>query len=124
MHLLERRVRARRESDRGGSCPHPEGAGANRRTSDRRVAARRKAMVLRRLEPMRLDGVEILKVEGATYVLNEDCFAWMAEIRFGMTRRFVAGAGCLPDAAANPTDSVAAGIRQRLQEWEEVLRRR
>jgi len=45
-------------------------------------------------------------------------------VRYGLSSRFVAGAGCVPDTAADASASVAAGISQKLQEWEEVLRRR
>jgi len=124
MHLLERRVSERRKSDRGSACPHDSAMGANRRIHDRRVAACRKAMSLQRLETPRLAGVDMLKVERVTYVVNGNCFVWQVQVQLGLASRFMAGYGSLPEDGSPPVDCVVAAVGRQLQSWEELLKRR
>ncbi|WPB55188.1 hypothetical protein [Xylophilus sp. GOD-11R] len=121
MHLLERRVVARRRSDRDSASLTAGGRRADRRTVDRRAAGLRGSMRLGRLGAVELKAASLLEVKRITYVVNGDSFVWQAEVESLDRTGFLAGFGTVPEGFVDATPAVVSAVGEKVQEWAQVV---
>lgn len=121
MHLLERRLVARRCSDRDSASLTAGASRADRRSGDRRAAGLRRSMRLGRLGAVELAAASLIEVKRITYVVNGDSFVWQAEVESLDRTAFLVGFGTVPEGLDDAAPAVVSAVGQKVQEWAQVV---